>query len=151
MLLLSGLVVTQWSHCQYYFSWGSLLHTAALGAGVGFAEELVVRGCFRNEAQQVLLQRWAIGLQAGEFTLLHPWYREPALGAAPLLGGLILLTVVLALQRCPKRGHLWGAIGLHGFLVGECFLFQHGLVRFNALSASWLMGLENRCPIRSVA
>ncbi len=150
LLLLAGLVLvlvlTRSGQWQGSISWGSLLNAAALGAGVGFAEELVFRGWFWEEAQQVLPQRWAISLQAGVFALIHPWYREPALGAATLLGGLILLAVVLALQRRQERGLLWGAMGLHGALVGGFFLVQHGLVRFNPLSPSWLVGTGEPVP-----
>ena len=84
--------------------------------------------------------RRALVLQALIFALLHPWYRAPGLEAVGLLGGLILLGLVLALQRRADAGSLWGAIGLHGGLVGGWFLVQKGLLQISPASPGWLVG-----------
>jgi len=58
-------------------------------------------------------------LQAAVFALVHPWYRLGGIEAIALLIGLVLRGLVLALQRWADGGVLWGAVGLHGGLVGE--------------------------------
>jgi hypothetical protein len=60
-----------------------------------------------------------------------------------LLGGLLLLGLALGLQRRADGGLLWGAIGLHGGLVGGWFLLVQGLVEVSATAPSWLIGPAN--------
>jgi len=120
---------------------GSLLPNGLLLlAGVGFAEELLFRGWLWGELELQLGAGQALLLQAVIFALLHPWYRAPALEAVGLLGGLILLGLALALQRRADGGSLWGAIGLHGGLVGGWFVLQKGLLQISPAAPAWWVG-----------
>ena len=126
---------------------GELLNALALVLGVGFAEELLFRGWLWGELELLLGRRRALIAQAGIFALLHPWYRlitpgDPAAlsEALALLGGLTLLGLVLALQRRADGGLLWGAVGLHGGLVGGWFALQNGLIQLSPAAPAWLVG-----------
>ncbi|MFZ9229787.1 MAG: type II CAAX prenyl endopeptidase Rce1 family protein [Prochlorococcaceae cyanobacterium] len=119
---------------------GALFNAIALVLGVGFAEELLFRGWLLGELELLLGRRRALVAQAGIFALLHPWYRLPGLQAVALLGGLTLLGLALALQRRADGGVLWGAIGLHGGLVGGWFALQNGLFELSPASPAWLVG-----------
>lgn len=112
----------------------------ALLLGVGFAEELLFRGWLWGELGLRLPPPRALLLQALVFALVHPWYRLPGPAAAALLGGLILLGVALALQRRADGGLLWGAVGLHGGLVGGWFALQAGLLEIGPQAPAWLLG-----------
>ena len=117
-----------------------LLNGLLLLIGVGFAEELLFRGWLWGELDLLVGPRRALLLQAVIFALLHPWYRAPGLEAVGLLGGLVLLGLVLALQRRADGGSLWGAVGLHGGLVGGWFLVQKGLLQISPAAPAWWVG-----------
>jgi membrane protease YdiL (CAAX protease family) len=119
---------------------GEALNALALVLGVGFAEELVFRGWLWGELQRLLAPRAALLLQAAVFALVHPWSRAGWPGAMGLLGGLMLLGLALALQRRADGGVLWGAIGLHGGLVGGWFALQAGLLELSPGAPAWLAG-----------
>jgi uncharacterized membrane protein len=57
-----------------------------------------------------------------------------------LLGGLLLLGLNLALVRRDDGGVLWGAVGLHGGLVGGWFALQAGLLELLPGAPPWLAG-----------
>lgn len=117
-----------------------LLNGLLLLLGVGFAEELLFRGWLWGELDLKVGPQRALLLQAVIFALLHPWYRAPGLEAVGLLGGLVLLGLVLALQRRADGGSLWGAVGLHGGLVGGWFLVQKGLLQISPAAPAWWVG-----------
>ena len=119
---------------------GQVLNALALVLGVGFAEELLFRGWLWGELERLAGAQRAIGLQAAFFALVHPWYRLPGLEAITLLIGLVLLGLALALQRRADGGVLWGAVGLHGGLVGGWFALQAGLLQISPAAPSWLIG-----------
>jgi membrane protease YdiL (CAAX protease family) len=153
VLLLVGLVaVLLLTHkAQWIGEWktGIVINAIALAIGVGFAEELVFRGWLWGELSLMMSAQRSLGLQAAIFALLHPWYNEKGLPAIALLTGLMLLGVALALQRRADQGLLWGAIGLHGGLVGGLFLLQNGLMKLNDNPPAWLVGpgVANPNPI----
>jgi len=117
-----------------------LLNGLLLLTGVGFAEELLFRGWLWGELELQVGPKRALLLQAVIFALLHPWYRAPGLEAVGLLGGLVLLGLVLALQRRADGGTLWGSIGLHGGLVGGWFVVQKGLLQISPAAPGWWVG-----------
>ncbi|MEA5414051.1 CPBP family intramembrane glutamic endopeptidase [Synechococcus sp. BA-132 BA5] len=119
---------------------GEWLNALALVVGVGFAEELVFRGWLWGELQRLTTPQSALLLQAAIFALVHPWSRYGWLGAMGLLGGLILLGLNLALLLRNDQGVLWGAIGLHGGLVGGWFALQAGLLELLPQAPLWLAG-----------
>ena len=119
---------------------GEVLNALALALGVGFAEELVFRGWLWGELQQQMAPGGALLLQAAIFALVHPWTQAGWLGAVGLLGGLLLLGLNLALLRRDDGGVLWGAVGLHGGLVGGWFALQAGLVELLPSAPPWLAG-----------
>ncbi len=119
---------------------GEVLNALALMVGVGFAEELVFRGWLWGELQHQMAPRGALLLQAAVFALVHPWSQPGGLGAVGLLGGLLLLGLNLALVRRDDGGVLWGAVGLHGGLVGGWFALQAGLLELQPGAPPWLAG-----------
>jgi len=125
---------------------GQLLNALALVLGVGFAEELLFRGWLWGELARLAGAQRAIGLQAAFFALVHPWYRLPGLEAIGLLIGLVLLGLALALQRRSDGGALWGAVGLHGGLVGGWFALQAGLLQISPGTPAWLIGAGGPNP-----
>jgi membrane protease YdiL (CAAX protease family) len=124
----------------------TLLNAVALVLGVGFAEELLFRGWLWGELERLIQPQRALLAQAGLFALVHPWFRLPGLQALALLGGLVLLGLVLALQRRADGGLLWGAVGLHGGLVGGWFALQNGLLELAPAAPSWLIGPGGSTP-----
>ena len=135
--LLIGTGQAAWS---WRLDWGTGLNGLALGAGVGFAEELIFRGWLWGELSLQSNPRRSLVLQAALYALVHPWYRVGGVGAFGLLGGLILLGVVLGLERRAAGGSLWGAIGLHGGLVGGWFVLQAGALQVSGAAPAWLSG-----------
>ncbi|WP_315858134.1 CPBP family intramembrane glutamic endopeptidase [Cyanobium sp. Morenito 9A2] len=124
-----------------------MANSLALLLGVGFAEELLFRGWLWGELALGLGGQRALLLQALIFSLVHPYPLDqgwPALLA--LKGGLLLLGIVLALQRRADGGVLWGAVGLHGGLVGGWFLLQGGVLSLTNGAPLWLVGPGGLSP-----
>lgn len=153
-VLLLALVITalclagalQW---QPRLSAALLLNGLALGLGVGLVEELLFRGWLLGELSLHLGERRALPLQAAVFALVHLRFNLPPLLLSGLLGGLLLLGLALGLRRRADGGCLWGAIGLHGGLVGGWFLLMQGCFLAAADAPAWLMGPAN--PIGGLA
>jgi membrane protease YdiL (CAAX protease family) len=141
VLLWSGMA--RW---QSDLSPGEVANALALGLGVGFAEELLFRGWLWGELALHLGRARAAIAQAVIFSLVHARSDLGIGGLVGLLGGLFLLGLALALQRRANGGLLWGAVGLHGGLVGGWFaLLQGGLVP-RPDSPQWLVGPGGATP-----
>jgi membrane protease YdiL (CAAX protease family) len=145
LLLLAG--QARWSG---RLDTGAVCNALALVLGVGFAEELLFRGWLWGELELQLGTRRALPLQAAIFALLHPWAQAPGLAAVGLLGGLVLLGLALALRRRADGGLLWGAIGLHGGLVGGWFALQAGLLELAPRTPDWLGGSGGALPVNPI-
>jgi membrane protease YdiL (CAAX protease family) len=135
VLLLSGLA--RW---QGELGLGALLNALALLFGVGFAEELLFRGWLLGELKRQIGTGRAIALQAALFALVHPWLNLPPAQGLGMLLGLTLLGLALARRRQTDGGALWGAIGLHGGLVGGWFALSAGLLQVSDAAPAWLAG-----------
>ena len=120
-----------------------LLNGLVLALGVGFAEELLFRGWLLGELGLQLGRQRALWLQAALFSLVHTRFNLPLLPLLGLLGGLLLLGLALGLQRRSDGGLLWGALGLHGGLVGGWFVLNQGLIALQPTTPSWLTGPAN--------
>jgi membrane protease YdiL (CAAX protease family) len=127
---------------------GLALNGLLLALGVGFAEELLFRGWLLGELERLVGAQRALWVQAAIFSLVHSRFDLPPALLLALLGGLLLLGLVLGLQRRDDGGLLWGAIGLHGGLVGGWFFISQGLVTLPEQAAGWLIGPAN--PIGSL-
>jgi uncharacterized protein len=135
VLLLLGL-----AHWGPVPAWPVLLNALALLLGVGFAEELLFRGWLSGELSLLLGRQRGLVLQAGLFSLLHTRFHLPPATLFPLLGGLLLLGLALGLQRRADDGALWGAVGLHGGLVGGWFALEQGWLVIEPATPPWLIG-----------
>ncbi len=142
-LLVVGLALAGQIGWQPRLSAGLILNAFALGLGVGFAEELLFRGWLLGELGLLLGSQRALLLQAALFSLVHTRFNLPPWQLLGLLGGLLLLGLALGLQRRADGGLLWGAVGLHGGLVGGWFLLNQGLVAVNPSAPAFLMGPAN--------
>jgi membrane protease YdiL (CAAX protease family) len=123
-----------------------LANALALGLGVGFAEEVLFRGWLWGELAFHLGRGRGALAQAVIFSLVHA---RPDLGVAGLvglLGGLVLLGLALAWQRRADNGLLWGAVGLHGGLVGGWFALLQGALVVRPDSPLWLVGPGGASP-----
>ena len=147
-LVAAGLALAGQLSWQPRLTPGLLLNGLLLGLGVGFAEELLFRGWLLGELSLLLGAQRGLWLQAALFSLAHTRFNLPPLLLLTLLGGLLLLGLALGLQRRADGGLLWGAIGLHGGLVGGWFLLQQGMVTINPTAPTWLIGPAN--PIGGV-
>lgn len=132
LLLWSG--VARW---QPDLSLAEVSNALALGLGVGFAEELLFRGWLWGELALHLGRARGALVQAVLFSLVHA---RADLGVAGLLVGLLLLGLALAQQRQADGGLLWGAVGLHGGLVGGWFALLQGALVLRPESPLWLVG-----------
>ncbi len=143
LLLAPIAVLLTWSGMAQWrpdLDWAELANALALGLGVGFAEELLFRGWLWGELALHLGRARGAVAQALIFGLVHA--RADLGGAAliGLLGGLALLGWALALLRRADRGLLWGAVGLHGGLVGGWFALLQGGLTISAATPGWLVG-----------
>ena len=147
-VVLLGLAALGQLRWQPQLTAGLVLNGVALGLGVGFAEELLFRGWLLGELSLLVGAQRALGLQALLFSLVHTRFNLPLGPLLALLGGLLLLGLALGLQRRADGQLLWGAVGLHGGLVGGWFVLHTGVVAINPSAPAWLMGPAN--PIGGV-
>jgi membrane protease YdiL (CAAX protease family) len=142
-LLLLGSGLARW---QLNLSGPLLANALALGLGVGFAEELLFRGWLWGELAFHLGARRGALAQAAIFSLVHARSDLGGLALVGLLVGLGLLGLALALRRWGDGGLLWGAVGLHGGLVGGWFALQQGALAIRADAPLWLVGPGGATP-----
>ena len=141
LLLWSG--IARW---QPHLSGPQLANALALGLGVGFAEELLFRGWLWGELAFHLGRARGAIAQATIFSLVHARLDLGLAGLVGLLGGLALLGLALALQRRADGGLIWGAVGLHGGLVGGWFALRQGVLVILPDTPLWLAGPGGASP-----
>lgn len=127
-------------------SMAELANALALGLGVGFAEELLFRGWLWGELALHLGRARGAMAQAVLFSLVHARADLGFPALLGLLGGLFLLGLALAWQRRVDGGLLWGAVGLHGGLVGGWFALLQGALVLGPQSPFWLVGPGGSTP-----
>ena len=135
-----------WVENTYEINSGLIINGILLGIGVGVAEEIVFRGWLLEELNLLLGPRLGIFVQAVIFSLAHIRFKLTLNELIPLLIGLFLLGLILALRRIIDRGSLWGSISLHGGLVGGWFVINSGMIRFSSITPSWLIGQGKMNP-----
>ncbi len=138
--VLMPLFLGKWVSNISSISQFELLNAIALGLGVGFAEELIFRVWLLEEMINLVGPRAGIIIQALIFSIAHIRFKLDLWELFPLLIGLFLLGLVLAIRRKIDGGSLWGCVGLHGGLVGIWFAINSGLIEFSKLTPSWLIG-----------
>ena len=139
------LLVSGQAHWGATASVPALLNGLLLLLGVGFAEELLFRGWLWGALRHLfgsgpLAHQRAFLAQAALFSLVHTRFN---LGLAAMLGllvGLLFLGLALGLQRRADGGLLWGAVGLHGGLVGGWFVLLAGPLELAATTPAFLAG-----------
>ncbi|MFN9546597.1 MAG: type II CAAX prenyl endopeptidase Rce1 family protein [Cyanobacteriota bacterium] len=141
LLLWSGMA--RW---QPDLSLAQLANALALGLGVGFAEELLFRGWLWGELAFHLGRGRGTLAQALIFSLVHIRGDWGLAGLGGLLVGLMLLGLALAWQRRMDGGLLWGAVGLHGGLVGGWFVLLQGVLTIRPDTPLWLVGPGGASP-----
>ena len=146
LLVLFPLFCGSWIQDFDSISRFSFINAIALGLGVGIAEELIFRGWLMTEMCNLLGPRLGIIVQAIIFSLAHIRFKLDFLDLIPLLLGLFLLGIVLAIRRVIDNGSLWGSIGIHGGLVGIWFAINSGLINFSVNTPSWLIGPGEPIP-----
>jgi membrane protease YdiL (CAAX protease family) len=145
LIVAVGLLTSGKINSQPAINLGLLINGIALGLGVGFAEELLFRGWLLGELEFRLRdQAWgkngALVFQALIFSLAHTRFNQPLPVMLGLLGGLALLGIALGLQRRADGGVIWGAVGLHGGLVGGWFVINQGFFGCDANPIGSLLG-----------
>ncbi|MGQ9865332.1 MAG: lysostaphin resistance A-like protein [Pseudanabaenaceae cyanobacterium] len=151
--LLFGLQVTLgWRSLRPGVDWlGAIGPGAAVGVGVGLAEELLFRGWLLTELDRAGPRWRATLLSALIFAALH--FIKPLAeiwATLPQFGGLVLLGGILAGWRYRQEGRLGGAIGFHGGLVWAYYLpsTTQGLPVTGAVPA-WVTGIHDN-PLAGV-
>jgi uncharacterized protein len=146
LLLVAGvLLISGQAHWSGGLTPAEAINAVVLILGVGFAEELVFRGWLWGELSQRLGggrpgDQRALITQAVVFSLAHTRFNLGAVPMAGLLVGLWLLGLALGLQRRADGGSLWGAVGLHGGLVGGWFSLLAGPLQIQSTVPLWLAG-----------
>ena len=74
------------------------------------------------------------------FSLAHIGFKMPFWNTLGILLGLFTLGILCSIIRLKDEGSLWGAIGLHGGLVGIWFVLNNGLINISKEAPNWLVG-----------
>ena len=108
--------------------------------GIGFAEEIIFRAWLLEELKLQFGIKIALIIQSIVFSLVHIGFKIPFWHLLGTLSGLFALGILLAIIRLKDDGSLYGAIGLHGGLVGIWFLLNNGLIEISKEAPGWLVG-----------
>ena len=140
IIVLVPLSLGPWVQSVGGINLDQFLNAIFLGTFVGIAEELIFRGWLLGEMVQLLGSRNGVIVQSMIFSLAHIRFKLPFNELILLLLGLFLLGLILVLRRSLDQGSLWGAIGLHGGLVGGWFLINSGTIDIAENVPIWLVG-----------
>ena len=118
--------------------------------GIGFAEELIFRGWLVEEIKLQFGFRIALISQAIVFSIVHIGSSISFWNNLGNLIGLFLLAIICSIIRLKDQGSLWGAVGIHGGLVGIWFVLNNGLIEISKDAPGWLVGNINQNPLGSL-
>ena len=147
---MAPLLLSSWGEWKVDIQFLDILNSIALGFLVGFAEELIFRGWLWGEVNFLFRSSLGFVIQAMVFSFVHVvGIIKSDLGfleLIPLLTGLFLLGLILALRRVLDKGSLGGCIGLHGGLVGLWFFVNADLIDISYDTPTWLIGPGGSSP-----
>ena len=117
-----------------------ILNGILLTFGVGVAEEIIFRGWLLEDLKLQFGIKVALISQSIVFSLVHIGFKMPFWNTLGILLGLFNLGILCSIIRLKDEGSLWGAIGLHGGLVGIWFVLNNGLINISKEAPIWLVG-----------
>ena len=127
-----------------------IINGMLLTFGVGFAEELIFRAWLLEELKLQFGIKIALISQAIVFSIAHIRSGISFGDVSGTLIGLFLLAILCSIIRFKDAGSLWGAIGLHGGLVGIWFILNNGLIEISNETPIWLVGNDSKNPLGSL-
>ena len=127
-----------------------IINGMLLTLGVGFAEELIFRAWLLEELKLQFGIKIALISQAIVFSIAHIRSGISFGDVSGTLIGLFLLAILCSIIRFKDSGSLWGAIGLHGGLVGIWFILNNGLIEISNEAPIWLVGNDSKNPLGSL-
>ena len=127
-----------------------IINGMLLTFGVGFAEELIFRAWLLEELKLQFGIKIALISQAIVFSIAHIPSGISFWDVSGTLIGLFLLAILCSIIRFKDAGSLWGAIGLHGGLVGIWFILNNGLIEISNETPIWLVGNDSKNPLGSL-
>ena len=127
-----------------------IINGILLTFGVGFAEELIFRAWLLEELKLQFGIKIALISQAIVFSIAHIRSGISFGDVSGTLIGLFLLAILCSIIRFKDAGSLWGAIGLHGGLVGIWFILNNGLIEISNEAPIWLVGNDSKNPLGSL-
>lgn len=127
-----------------------IINGMLLTFGVGFAEELIFRAWLLEELKLQFGIKIALISQAIVFSIAHIQSGISFGDVSGTLIGLFLLAILCSIIRFKDAGSLWGAIGLHGGLVGIWFILNNGLIEISNETPIWLVGNDSKNPLGSL-
>ncbi len=117
-----------------------ILNGILLTLGIGFAEEIIFRGWLLEDLKLQFGIKVALISQSIVFSLVHVGFKIPFWNTLGTLIGLFTLGILCSIIRLKDEGSLFGAIGLHGGLVGIWFILNNGLINISKEAPGWLVG-----------
>jgi membrane protease YdiL (CAAX protease family) len=117
-----------------------ILNGILLTFGIGVAEEIIFRGWLLEDLKLQFGIKVALISQSIVFSLVHIGFKMPFWNTLGILLGLFTLGILCSIIRLKDEGSLWGAIGLHGGLVGIWFVLNNGLINISKEAPGWLVG-----------
>ncbi len=117
-----------------------ILNGILLTFGIGVAEEIIFRGWLLEDLKLQFGIKVALISQSIVFSLVHIGFKMPFWNTLGILLGLFTLGILCSIIRLKDEGSLWGAIGLHGGLVGIWFVLNNGLINISKEAPVWLIG-----------
>ena len=117
-----------------------ILNGILLTFGIGVAEEIIFRGWLLEDLKLQFGIKVALISQSIVFSLVHIGFKIPFWNTLGTLIGLFTLGILCSIIRFKDEGSLWGAIGLHGGLVGIWFVLNNGLINISKEAPGWLVG-----------